>query len=128
MKDVRALQVIPGELVKPVKSNFPSRLAQSRAELLEKLLTELGTENSGFTLNNVMTVKDLKHATYIYPFFFSNVEFLNYFKLFKVSDLEANLFFFLPQSSNLDSLTLKVSRVCKPIAAGVSAMFLFFII
>lgn len=55
LKDVRTLQVIPGELVKPIKSNFPSRLAQSRAELLEKLLAELGTENSGFTLNNVMT-------------------------------------------------------------------------
>ncbi|KAK5863247.1 hypothetical protein PBY51_000293 [Eleginops maclovinus] len=54
LKDVRALQVIPGELVKPFKSNFPSRLAQSRAELLEKLLSELGTENSGFTLDNVM--------------------------------------------------------------------------
>lgn len=60
MKDVRALQVIPGELVKPFKSNFPSRLAKSRAELLHKLLSELGTENSGFTLDNVLTVKDLK--------------------------------------------------------------------
>ncbi|KAM9350454.1 centrosomal protein of 104 kDa [Symphorus nematophorus] len=55
LKDVRALQVIPGELVKPFKSNFPSRLAQSRAELLEKLLAELGAESSGFTLDNVMT-------------------------------------------------------------------------
>lgn len=62
MKDVRALQVIPGELVKPFKSNFPSRLAQSRAEMLEKLLAELGTENSGFTLDNVMKVKGLNHA------------------------------------------------------------------
>lgn len=67
MKDVRTLQVIPCELVKPFKSNFPLRLAQSRAELLEKLLTELGAENSGFTLDNVMTVKErLKHAKYIY--------------------------------------------------------------
>ncbi|XP_035500874.2 centrosomal protein of 104 kDa isoform X1 [Scophthalmus maximus] len=55
LKDVRALQVVPAELVQPLKSNFPSRLAQSRTELLEKLLTELGTENSGFTLDNVMT-------------------------------------------------------------------------
>ncbi|XP_071331392.1 centrosomal protein of 104 kDa isoform X2 [Trachinotus anak] len=54
LKDVRALQLIPGELVKPFKSNFPTRLAQSRAELLEKLLAELGTENSGFSLDNVM--------------------------------------------------------------------------
>ncbi|KAM6981797.1 centrosomal protein of 104 kDa [Tautogolabrus adspersus] len=54
LKDVRVLQVIPGELVKPFKSNFPSRMAQSRAELVQKLLAELGTENSGFTLDNVM--------------------------------------------------------------------------
>ncbi|XP_047227490.1 centrosomal protein of 104 kDa isoform X4 [Girardinichthys multiradiatus] len=55
LKDVRALQIIPVELVKPFKSNFPSRLAQSRAELLEKLLVELGIEKSGFTLENVIT-------------------------------------------------------------------------
>ncbi|XP_034392909.1 centrosomal protein of 104 kDa isoform X2 [Cyclopterus lumpus] len=55
LKDVRALHIIPGELVKPFKSNFPSRLAQSRTELLQKLLAELGTETSGFTLDNVMT-------------------------------------------------------------------------
>ncbi|KAM9752018.1 centrosomal protein of 104 kDa isoform 2-T2 [Menidia menidia] len=54
LKDVRTLQIIPVELVKPFKSNFPTRLAQSRAELLEKLLVELGTENSGFTLENVI--------------------------------------------------------------------------
>ncbi|KAM6925519.1 centrosomal protein of 104 kDa [Xenentodon cancila] len=53
-KEVRALQMIPVEVVKPFKSNFPSRVAQSRAELLEKLLVELGTENSGFTLENVI--------------------------------------------------------------------------
>ncbi|XP_071772798.1 centrosomal protein of 104 kDa [Centroberyx gerrardi] len=54
LKEVRALQVIPNELVKPFKSNLPTRLAQSRAQLLEKLLAELGTDNSGFTLDNVM--------------------------------------------------------------------------
>ncbi|XP_019907536.2 centrosomal protein of 104 kDa isoform X2 [Esox lucius] len=54
-KEVRALQVVPGELVKPMKSNIPVRLALSRTELLEKLLGEVGTENSGFTLDNVMT-------------------------------------------------------------------------
>uniref|UniRef100_A0A3Q3QHB0 Centrosomal protein of 104 kDa n=1 Tax=Monopterus albus TaxID=43700 RepID=A0A3Q3QHB0_MONAL len=54
LKEVRALQVIPSELVKPFRSNFPARLAQSRAELLEKLLSKLGTESSGFTLDNVM--------------------------------------------------------------------------
>lgn len=57
MKDVRGLQVIPGELAKPFRSNFPSRLAHSRVQLVEKLLAEVGTENSGFTLDNVMTVK-----------------------------------------------------------------------
>ncbi|KAM7404394.1 hypothetical protein PAMP_011740 [Pampus punctatissimus] len=64
LKDVRALQVIPGELVKPVKCNFPSRLAQSRAEMVETLLAELGTDNSGFTLNNVMTfcIAALEHS------------------------------------------------------------------
>lgn len=60
MKDVRALQVIPGELAKLFRSNFPSRLAQSRVQLVEKLLAEVGTENSGFTLDNVMTVKGPK--------------------------------------------------------------------
>lgn len=60
MKDVRALQVIPGELAKPFRSNFPSRLALSRVQLVEKLLEEVGAENSGFTLDNVMTVNGPK--------------------------------------------------------------------
>lgn len=67
LKDVRSLQIIPGDLVKPFKSNFPSRLAQSRVELVEKLLPDLGAENSGFTLDNVMTVKDLEQAKCNYP-------------------------------------------------------------
>ncbi|XP_024915458.1 centrosomal protein of 104 kDa isoform X2 [Cynoglossus semilaevis] len=54
LKDIRALQIIPCELVKPFKSSFPSRLARSQVELLEGLLVELGTDNSGFTLDNVM--------------------------------------------------------------------------
>ncbi|XP_036389975.1 centrosomal protein of 104 kDa [Megalops cyprinoides] len=53
-KEVRSLQTIPTELVKPMKSNVPARLALSRVELLERLLTELGTDGSGFTLDNVM--------------------------------------------------------------------------
>lgn len=56
LKDVRALHMIPGELVKPFKSSVPPRLAQSRVDMVEKLLAELGTENSGFTLENVVTV------------------------------------------------------------------------
>uniref|UniRef100_A0A1A7XHW2 Centrosomal protein of 104 kDa n=1 Tax=Iconisemion striatum TaxID=60296 RepID=A0A1A7XHW2_9TELE len=65
LKDVRALQIIPGELVKPYKSNFPSRLAQSRAELIRTLLVDLGLENSGFTLENVVTfcTAALEHST-----------------------------------------------------------------
>ncbi|KAK7884098.1 hypothetical protein WMY93_027221 [Mugilogobius chulae] len=55
LKEVRALQWIPGELVKPIPSTLPSRLAQSRAELLERLLSALGLDGSGFTLDNVMT-------------------------------------------------------------------------
>ncbi|XP_077469746.1 centrosomal protein of 104 kDa isoform X2 [Stigmatopora argus] len=54
LKDVRALQFIPVELVKPFKSKVPARLAQTRAELLQSLLAELGSENSGFTMENVM--------------------------------------------------------------------------
>lgn len=57
MKDVRALQVIPGELVKPFISNFPPGLAQSRTEITETLLAKLDAENCGFTLDNVMTVR-----------------------------------------------------------------------
>lgn len=60
MKDVRALHIIPGELVMPFKSSVTPRLAQSRVEMVEKLLAELGTENSGFTLENVMMVNDLQ--------------------------------------------------------------------
>ncbi|XP_056117070.1 centrosomal protein of 104 kDa isoform X1 [Rhinichthys klamathensis goyatoka] len=53
-KEVRALQMVPLELVKPMQSSVPARLALSRLELLEKLLEQLGTKNSGFTLDNVM--------------------------------------------------------------------------
>ncbi|XP_030641100.1 centrosomal protein of 104 kDa [Chanos chanos] len=54
LKEVRPLQMIPGELVKPIKSNMPVRLALSRVELLEALLQQLGAKDSGFTLDNVM--------------------------------------------------------------------------
>ncbi|KAK7135936.1 hypothetical protein R3I94_014565 [Phoxinus phoxinus] len=53
-KEVRTLQMVPLELVKPMQSSVPARLALSRLELLEKLLEQLGTKNSGFTLDNVM--------------------------------------------------------------------------
>uniref|UniRef100_A0A8C1Y8N8 Centrosomal protein of 104 kDa n=1 Tax=Cyprinus carpio TaxID=7962 RepID=A0A8C1Y8N8_CYPCA len=53
-KEVRALQMVPVELVRPMQSSVPTRLALSRLELLEKLLEQLGTKDSGFTLDNVM--------------------------------------------------------------------------
>lgn len=56
-KEVRPLQAIPAELVKPLKPNTPTRLALSQLELLERLLKDLGTDNSGFTADNVMQVR-----------------------------------------------------------------------
>uniref|UniRef100_A0A671K4Q6 Centrosomal protein of 104 kDa n=1 Tax=Sinocyclocheilus anshuiensis TaxID=1608454 RepID=A0A671K4Q6_9TELE len=53
-KEVRALQMVPVELVRPMQSSALTRLALSRLELLEKLLEQLGTKDSGFTLDNVM--------------------------------------------------------------------------
>ncbi|XP_041953417.1 centrosomal protein of 104 kDa isoform X2 [Alosa sapidissima] len=53
-KEVRALQVVPGELLKPLKGSVPPRLAMGRVELLERLLQDMGTRDSGFTLDNVM--------------------------------------------------------------------------
>ncbi|XP_039610972.1 centrosomal protein of 104 kDa [Polypterus senegalus] len=53
-KEVKVLQVIPTELVKPLKTTMPARLALSQMELLERLLKDLGTDNSGFTVDNVM--------------------------------------------------------------------------
>ncbi|XP_066546753.1 centrosomal protein of 104 kDa [Amia ocellicauda] len=53
-KEVKALQMVPTELVKTMKPSTPSRLALSHVELLEKLLEDLGTDGSGFTLDNVM--------------------------------------------------------------------------
>ncbi|XP_052460383.1 centrosomal protein of 104 kDa isoform X1 [Carassius gibelio] len=53
-KEVRAVQMVPVELVRPMQSSAPTRLALSRLELLEKLLEQLGTKDSGFTLDNVM--------------------------------------------------------------------------
>ncbi|XP_061115101.1 centrosomal protein of 104 kDa [Conger conger] len=53
-KEVRSLQTIPAELVKPMKSSVPARLALSHVELTERLLSELGLEGSGFSLKNVM--------------------------------------------------------------------------
>ncbi|NXS36344.1 CE104 protein, partial [Pomatostomus ruficeps] len=52
--EVKPLQIIPVHLVKTLKPNSPTHLAMSHVELVESLLRAMGTENSGFTINNVM--------------------------------------------------------------------------
>ncbi|NWS00995.1 CE104 protein, partial [Motacilla alba] len=52
--EVKPLQIIPVHLVKTLKPNSPTHLAMSHVELVESLLGAMGTENSGFTVNNVM--------------------------------------------------------------------------
>ncbi|NWT19380.1 CE104 protein, partial [Vireo altiloquus] len=52
--EVKPLQIIPVHLVKTLKPNSPTHLAMSHVELVEFLLRAMGTENSGFTINNVM--------------------------------------------------------------------------
>ncbi|MEE6483728.1 hypothetical protein FKM82_013638 [Ascaphus truei] len=53
-KEVKPLQIIPAHLVQPLKPTSPFRLALSQVELVEHLIKELGMENSGFTVDNVM--------------------------------------------------------------------------
>ncbi|XP_054031902.1 centrosomal protein of 104 kDa [Dryobates pubescens] len=52
--EVRALQVVPAQLLQPLRPNCAPQLAASRLQLVESLLGELGTEGSGFTVTNVM--------------------------------------------------------------------------
>ncbi|NWV31672.1 CE104 protein, partial [Grantiella picta] len=52
--EVKPLQIIPVHLVKTLKPNSPTHLAMSHVELVESLLRDMGTENSGFTINNIM--------------------------------------------------------------------------
>ncbi|KAM6240815.1 centrosomal protein of 104 kDa [Porphyrio hochstetteri] len=52
--EVKSLQVVPVHLVQPLKPNSPTHLAISQVELVESLLKEMGTENSGFTISSVM--------------------------------------------------------------------------
>lgn len=54
--EVKPLLIVPVHLVQPLKANSPAHLAMSRVELVEQLLRDMGTENSGFTISNVMTV------------------------------------------------------------------------
>ncbi|KFO93218.1 Centrosomal protein of 104 kDa [Buceros rhinoceros silvestris] len=64
--EVKPLQIVPVHLVQPLKANSPAHLAMSRVELVEQLLRDMGTENSGFTVSNVMTFATgaLEHRVY----------------------------------------------------------------
>ncbi|XP_048206076.1 centrosomal protein of 104 kDa-like isoform X1 [Perognathus longimembris pacificus] len=65
-KEVRCLQIIPPALVQPLRANTSVHLAMSQVDLLARLLRDLGTENSGFTVDNVMkfAVSTLEHRVY----------------------------------------------------------------
>ncbi|XP_019396765.1 PREDICTED: centrosomal protein of 104 kDa isoform X3 [Crocodylus porosus] len=64
--EVKPLQIIPIHLVHPLKPNSPTHLAMSQVELVERLLKNLGTENSGFTVDNIMRFATgaLEHRVY----------------------------------------------------------------
>lgn len=55
-KEVKSLQLIPSYLVQPLKPNASTHLAMSQVDLLARLLRDLGTGNSGFTVDSVMKV------------------------------------------------------------------------
>lgn len=65
-KDVKSLQMIPSYLVQPLKANTSTHLALSQMDLLARLLKDLGTEDTGFTVDNVMkfSVGALEHRVY----------------------------------------------------------------
>uniref|UniRef100_A0A1U7R1U7 centrosomal protein of 104 kDa n=1 Tax=Mesocricetus auratus TaxID=10036 RepID=A0A1U7R1U7_MESAU len=65
-KEVKSLQLIPSYLVQPLKANASVHLAMSQVDLLSRLLRDLGTENSGFTVDNVMkfALSALEHKVY----------------------------------------------------------------
>ncbi|NWH68872.1 CE104 protein, partial [Geococcyx californianus] len=52
--EVKPLQIVPVHLVQPLKPNSPAHLAVSQVELVGSLLKGMGTENTGFTISNVM--------------------------------------------------------------------------
>ncbi|KFW96109.1 Centrosomal protein of 104 kDa [Phalacrocorax carbo] len=64
--EVKPLQIVPVHLVQPLKPNSPTHLAMSQVELVECLLKNTGTENSGFTISNVMKFATgaLEHRVY----------------------------------------------------------------
>ncbi|KAH0514802.1 Centrosomal protein of 104 kDa [Microtus ochrogaster] len=53
-KEVKSLQLIPSYFVQPLKPNASTHLAMSQVDLLARLLRDLGTGNSGFTVDSVM--------------------------------------------------------------------------
>nr|XP_035945449.1 centrosomal protein of 104 kDa isoform X5 [Halichoerus grypus] len=65
-KEVRSLQIIPSYLVQPLKANSSNHLAMSQIGLLARLLKDLGTGGTGFTIDNVMkfSVGALEHRVY----------------------------------------------------------------
>ncbi|XP_033051993.1 centrosomal protein of 104 kDa isoform X7 [Trachypithecus francoisi] len=65
-KEVKSLQIIPSYLVQPLKANSSVHLAMSQMGLLARLLKDLGTGSSGFTIDNVMkfSVSSLEHRVY----------------------------------------------------------------
>ncbi|XP_069775157.1 centrosomal protein of 104 kDa isoform X2 [Narcine bancroftii] len=64
LKEVRPFQIIPPQLVQRLKPHIPVRLVINQIELVERLLKELGTEDSGFTTDNVMkfAAEALEHS------------------------------------------------------------------
>lgn len=65
-KEVRSLQMVPSYLVQPLKANASAHLALSQVALLARLLRDLGTDGTGFTVDNVMkfAVRALEHRVY----------------------------------------------------------------
>ncbi|XP_044523575.1 centrosomal protein of 104 kDa [Gracilinanus agilis] len=65
-KEIKPLQIIPSHLIQPLKQNSSTHLAMSQTDLLARLLKDLGTENSGFTVDNVMrfSVSALEHRIF----------------------------------------------------------------
>uniref|UniRef100_A0A8C9UVR4 Centrosomal protein of 104 kDa n=1 Tax=Spermophilus dauricus TaxID=99837 RepID=A0A8C9UVR4_SPEDA len=65
-KEVTPLQIIPPYLVQPLKVNCSAHLAMSQMDLLARLLRDLGTGSTGFTVDSVMkfAVSALEHRVY----------------------------------------------------------------
>ncbi|XP_036918002.1 centrosomal protein of 104 kDa [Sturnira hondurensis] len=65
-KEVKSLQMIPSYLVQPLKANASAHLALSQMDLLARLLKDLGTDGTGFTVDSVMkfAVRALEHRVY----------------------------------------------------------------